>query len=192
MKSMEIKLEIKRPRKIYKLMDYFIMFGVVFVAAVLIIFLPYTNKRSKLAEAEESNAIATSRFNTLKRNEQEISKNTAIEVEYKSNYDKLDNAIEPVHNYLQAINDFAENYKEARFEIKQQTITGNVITLSIHDTGSTSELIEFCDALRDNAEFVYTNEDGEEETVDLKWISDVQMANVISANSVTVEVYYGK
>lgn len=204
MKSFEIKIEVKRPRKIYKVMDYLIMFGVVLVAAVLIVFLPYTSKVKEIAASEESQAIADARLTQLKRNQQEITSNTQKDKDYKSNYDLIDESILPVHEYLQSLNDFANNFeliedaagnKTPRYSIVSQTVTGNVITLSIVDNGQTNRVPEFKDALIDNEVFTYYYDlEGTlvEETIHLDWISEIVMGNTISNNSVSLEVYYGK
>lgn len=204
MKSFEIKIEVKRPRKIYKVMDYLIMFGVVLIASVVMVFLPYTSRVKKIAASEESGAIANARLTQLRRNQQEITSNSEKDKEYKANYDLINESILPVHEYLQSLNDFANNFEliedangvqTPRYSIVSQTVTGNVITLSIVDNGQTNRVPEFKDALIDNEVFVYYHEVGGnsvKETVHLDWISKIVMGNTISNNSVSLEVYYGK
>lgn len=199
MNSFEINLEVKRPRKIYKVMDYVIMFGVVIFAAVIIVFLPYVNKIKAEKEMKESENVAKSRYQQLQLSEQEITKNTAADTQFKKDHDTIGDAIKPVHVYLQSLNDFANHYElkedgTPRYIINSQTITGNVISLTIKDSGDSNRVIEFKNALLDNPEFYYENAEGilVVDPIDLSWISSVEMAASISDNTISLEVTYGK
>lgn len=195
MESLKISFEVKRPRKIYKVMDYVYLLGVICIAAIIIIFLPYVKKEGEKANSMDKVNVAQARKSLLEKSKEENYINNAEDKEYQKNYDIIDDAIVDVHNYIQSLNDFKDVYYEGRFEYTSQSVNDNIIVISLTDTGASNNLIEFKRALLNNPKYTYivTDESGAKEvTIDLSWISKIVLSTSMSSNNITMEVYYGE
>lgn len=195
MESLKISFEVKRPRKIYKVMDYVYLLGVICIAAIIIVFLPFVNKEGEKANSMDKVNVAQARLTLLEKSAQESYINNAEDKEYQKNYDIIDDAIVEVHNYIQSLNDFKDVYFDGRFEYASQTVNDNVILISLTDTGASNNLIEFKRALLDNPKYTYTVTDAsgtKQVTIDLSWISKIELNTSMSSNNISMEVYYGE